>query len=101
MQSMLPDRGRVTGGKGNDELMRIGLTCRGDDLCFARAGTSEPNVLGNRCMEQKDVLADEGNLLPQGGDVDRANIYAVDRNVAVRRIVEALDQGENRGFAAP
>ena len=79
--------------------MGMGGLGRGDDLAFARGGTAERDVVADSAGEQEDVLAHIGDRLAQRAAGDFRDILSVDQDRARLRLVEALDQAHDRGFA--
>src|SRR5436190_2380602 len=66
----------------------------------AGLGPSVANVLHQRAMEQRDVLRHDGDGLAQALLGHLRDVLAIDQDAPRLDVVEALQQREERGFAA-
>ena len=69
------------------------------DLLERRVGLRVGDVLGDGGAEQEGVVGDEGDLRAQRGEVDVAQVGAVDRDRSRGRVVEAGEQADQAGLA--
>ncbi len=61
--------------------------------CFVgRAGHAEGDVLPHRVREEERILGDDADLAAERGELHVAHVGAVDRDAALRRVVEARDE---------
>ena len=79
--------------------MRVGLARRFLDLRLGRARFSVGDVLPDGSTEEKHLLGNHRHLRAQRRQRIVARVPAVDQQPARRRIVEAKQQGNERGLA--
>ncbi len=79
--------GGLSGGGGGLQRLGVGL------------GVAEADVVGSRAGEQGGVLGHQGQPLAHLAGVGLAQVNAVDRHLALHRIVEAQQQAEDRALA--
>src|SRR4051795_2561562 len=79
-----------------DELVGADGARSGLDVLSRRAGAAERDVLDDRSGEEESLLRDDAELPPQRRLRGVAKIGAVDRDAAVRRVVEAREQLRDR-----
>jgi hypothetical protein len=89
----------VAVGQLGDEAGRLGALGRALDGLPARVRIRVGDVVRDRVREQERVVVDDRDLPPQRGEVDPAQVGAVDPHAALRRVVEARQQLDQRGLA--
>ena len=82
-----------------DKFMGPRRTSSLDDFGPGRLWASVGNVFGNRSKKQKRLLQDKANVAPIVGQGIPTNINAIDQNRALRDIMEAADQIDQRALA--
>ena len=80
--------------------MRIGHDGRLADLFVGGVLLAEPQVVGDRIVEQDGLLRHDAHILPQTFDVVLTNIHPVDQDRAALYVVKARDQIRKRRFAS-
>src|SRR6185503_6722790 len=100
----LADVRRVTGppvpiAQRADEVVRLRLARRGDDLGFARARLSVADVRGNRAVQQRRVLRHHADRRAQALLRHVRDVLAVDRDAAGLRLVQPEQQVHERRLA--
>jgi len=63
---------------GPHELMRFGRHRGRFQLIVARVGLADPEILGNRAVEEPRVLEDDRNLGTERCQIDIADVDAID-----------------------
>ena len=96
----LPHLGLVAFGQVADELVHTGAPGRFADLGGGGVGQTIGDVVGDRPVEEVDVLLHEANRLAQGLLGDLAHVLTVDRDGARVHVVEARQKRAGRGLAA-
>jgi hypothetical protein len=70
------------------------------DLLLRRVWLSVADVIGDRALEEHGLLAHKAQLLAQPLDVERLDVDIVKQDHAALRVVEALDELDDRGLTA-
>ena len=92
------DRVHAVGHVGDGFLQAS--TVRGvDDVGFGSAEAAIGDVVADGAREQEHVLLDNADLATQRGQRHRADVDAVDGDTAAFHVVEAWQQGADRGLA--
>ena len=86
-------------GKSQDEVVCPSVPGRSLDLLGALVRLTVGDVRPDAVVEQHDVLAHQGDLAADAGQVHVAQGLSVDRHAAGGRVVEARDQVQDRGLA--
>jgi len=68
------------------------------DFCLAGVALAVANIVGHRAHEQHWLLADQAELIAQPAHVERLDVLAVEHDRASLRVVEALEQLDDRGL---
>ena len=84
-----------------DEVVRVGLARGVDDFLAARAGAAIGNVFRDAAAEEEDFLRHDGHLSAQGAQGIFRRRTAVEQESARFRVIEAQEQGNERGLPAP
>src|SRR5216683_6505137 len=71
-----------------------------DDLAIRCVGSAVPDVLHGGSMKQRKVLGHDRNGCPQAFLRDPCDVLPIDRDAAVMKIIEALDQREQARLAS-
>src|SRR5690348_12158186 len=69
------------------------------DCCVFDVLRAQANVGFNRTREQKRILQHDAELAPQVLQLEQANVLAIQKNLAALNVVEAGEQGNQRGLA--
>src|SRR5690606_15238108 len=69
------------------------------DLVVARLGPGVADVVAHRAGEQEGRLLDDAELPPVGGEVELADVDAVDEDAPALELVEARDELADRRLA--
>src|SRR6266511_1713862 len=93
-----PDHGVVPVGQGQDELVQVRGGGGGDQVVVGGVGLGVAQVLRDRGVEQEGVLEHHAQLRSPRLEGDLAQVGAVDEDPAGLGVVEAGDQGGDRGF---
>src|SRR3954454_1740825 len=99
LDAAFADQRAVTFRQPEDEVMRIGETCRLLDGSHAGARPAIGDVLGQRPVKQDRVLLHNGDLAAQGLLGHPGDILAVNQDAAARNIIEPLHQLGEGGLA--
>ena len=86
-------------GQGADEVERLGGACGGLDIGIARFKPAIADVVGGTGGEDGRRLRHQRDRAPQLGRIERADVVAIDIDLAAVRVVEAQQQREHRALA--
>ena len=82
-----------------DEVVRVGRLRSLDDLVHGGVELAVADVLLDRPREEQWLLEDDADLLAERGELDLAQVAAVEQHAARFRVVEAGDQADERRLA--
>ena len=85
--------------QAQDELVRVGRARGGHDLLARGLGLAVGDVLGHRPEEQERLLQHHADVAPVPGNGQCADVDAVHLDRALRDVVEAADQVDQRALA--
>src|SRR5260370_29670141 len=85
-------------GKGADEFAEADFVDGALDGSAIDAGGAESNVRFNGAGKKKGILEHDAELAAEILQVDQANVFAVEEDLAALNIVEAEQEGDERGF---
>ena len=85
--------------KTGDEVVRVGEFRRGDALVVGRVQLAVTDVVHDRAGEQVGVLQHHAKRPPEVGLADLVDVDAVIPDLAVRDVVEAVDEVGDRRLA--
>src|ERR1700728_4323611 len=82
-----------------DEVEDIDVASRSAEGFFRDRVIAETNVFGDRAGKQERILEHNGKVLTQFGQVLFTQVYAVDKDLTRRYVIEAHHQARKRRFA--
>src|SRR4051794_14341978 len=97
--SFIADSGVVALGKRHDEVVRIGGSGGFDDLGAARVWTRIGDIGGSAGGEDDGFLLHDGELTTKIGELEIAEVNAIEQNASGDWIVEASEQIHQRTLA--
>ena len=68
-------------------------------LLLGRVGLADPQILGDRAVEQQHLLEHHADIAPQAREREGADVHAVDLHHARLRIEDAVQQRQRRRLA--
>src|SRR5216684_762515 len=86
-------------GKGADEFAEADFVNGAFDCGAIDAGRAEPDVRFNGAGKKKGILEHDAELAAEILQVDQANVFAVEEDLAALNVVEAEQEGDEGGFA--
>ena len=89
----------VTLGQSDDERVRTGGLGGRHDLVLAGVRACIGDVLRDGGGEQDGFLEHDGELVPQIGEPEVAQVHTVEKDRAAGRVIEAGHQADERGLA--
>ncbi len=81
--------------------MGRGRLGRGDDIRLAGAEAAERDVVADRIVEQRHVLADDGDGAAQAVERDIAHVLAVNGDAASIHVIQTRNEIDDRRLAGP
>ncbi len=95
----LADHGIQTVRQRSDGAVELGAPCGLQDLGFRRIKPAIENILAQGAAEQEHVLLHDADLAAQRFQGHRADIHPIDGDAAGLCLIEARQQGAERGLA--
>src|SRR5437879_3042804 len=89
----------VAVGESLNELVGVGRDRRGGDLFVAGTRTPKRDVFADGAPEQQLVLQNQANLLAQRLQRVGPDVFAIDTDLALARVIEARDQAHQGALA--
>ena len=99
LRAALADHRIVARAFRQDEVVRRGRHRGGVNAMIVGVGAADADVLFDGAVEQPRILEDAGDRLAQRPARDRARIDAVDQDAPLMRVVDALQQVDERRLA--
>ncbi len=95
----LADRRVVSVRHRADHVIDAGALRGADDLCPARARVAVADVFRDAGREEDRLLEDQADLVTQRGQLELADVTAIDEHAPRDRIVETRDESDQRALA--
>jgi len=95
------DRRRERVRRALDEVERLGALGGVAHFGLGGVGLADPQVFGDRAVEQQRLLVDDADVAPERGELDVADVDAVDLDHPGLRVEGAVEQRQRGRLAGP
>ena len=88
-------------GRALDEVERLGARGGVAHLGLGGVGLADPQIVGDRAVEQQRLLVDDADVAAERGELDVADVHAVDQDHPGLRVEGAVQQRQRGRLAGP